>query len=51
MAKYDRLVISGEQLKEIDAGAIARVIIMLARRLLRNSGKESQQETSEEGAS
>lgn len=40
MAKFDRLVISGEQQPNIDASIIARVIIMLARLRLRKVSKE-----------
>lgn len=51
MAKYDRLVISGEQQADIDAGAMARVVIMLARRWLRRSLKDVAPATHEEDAS
>lgn len=49
MAKFDRLVIYGEQQPESDVSAIARVIIMLARLRLRRSAQQ-QQTTDKEAA-
>lgn len=52
MAKFDRLVITGGQRADIDVSAVARVIIMVARRWLRRSLDEPQQPaTHEEDAS
>lgn len=35
MAKYDKLIITGELRKELDAHAMSRVILLLARQMLR----------------
>jgi len=43
MAKFDRLIVSGEQRADIDANAVARVVIMLAWRLLRRPTGDTQQ--------
>jgi hypothetical protein len=51
MAKYDRLVISGEQQQDISASALARVVIMLARRWLHRSTGDVQQTDNEEATS
>jgi hypothetical protein len=51
MAKFDRLIVLGEQQAEIDANAVARVVIMLARRWLRRSTGETQQADNGEVAS
>lgn len=51
MAKFDRLVIFGDQLKEIDVDAMARVVILLARRRLRRIAGEAEQATNGEAAS
>jgi len=51
MPKYDRLVISGKQREHIDASALARVILLLARRWLRRSMSEEQQAKGEDSSS
>ena len=51
MAKFDRLAVLGEQQKDIDVNAAARVVIMLARRWLRRSTDEAQQADNGEATS